>query len=333
MAYAQGDIILDDHYNIFSTGLASGAANHNVANINSVWGSGFGDKGYGQSSTLTPVAAGNLITATQWSTLIARLDSVRRHQINAGSDLIQPTTGNIVTFLSTLSQRVADAYNGRAAFFSRGATQVGSNLDTGWVSDYPTSISQTRTVTFAGPDQARYFFNAGGRINLVFSVINGLDNAKEISWTELINNGLGTFSLDYTSSSRSGSGYNVSINNLSLGFWDLTTQDQIIFRLSSNTAAYAANYVDIYARVAGTTGGNGGKGTQVIFTIVYVDNAADQMVAPSYTPPTTPPGSVAVFPVQGNFFDSVNMTLRVRCDIIYPETTYLTDTWGTATVS
>ena len=49
MAYAQGDSILDDHYNIFATGNAAGSGDHSVANINTIWGSGDGvNKGYGQ---------------------------------------------------------------------------------------------------------------------------------------------------------------------------------------------------------------------------------------------------------------------------------------------
>ena len=53
MAYTTGDTILDDHYNGF------------VASINSIWGSGSGAAGYGQTSTLSTVSAGSTITATQ----------------------------------------------------------------------------------------------------------------------------------------------------------------------------------------------------------------------------------------------------------------------------
>ena len=41
---------------------------------------GTGDAGYGQSNVVTAVSAGSTITATQWTTLLARLNSIRQHQ-------------------------------------------------------------------------------------------------------------------------------------------------------------------------------------------------------------------------------------------------------------
>jgi hypothetical protein len=63
MAYTSGDTILDDHYNDFAT------------SVNAIWGTGTGDSGYGESSTVSAVSAGATITATQWTTLLARISS------------------------------------------------------------------------------------------------------------------------------------------------------------------------------------------------------------------------------------------------------------------
>lgn len=68
MAYQSGDIILDDHYNGFRN------------TVNNVWGTGSGDRGYGQTSVVAAVAAGATITATQWSTLLSRISSAASHQ-------------------------------------------------------------------------------------------------------------------------------------------------------------------------------------------------------------------------------------------------------------
>ena len=59
MAYTSGDTILDDHYNDFAT------------SVNAIWGSGSGDKGYGQTNTVSSVSAGSTITASQWTTLLS----------------------------------------------------------------------------------------------------------------------------------------------------------------------------------------------------------------------------------------------------------------------
>ena len=53
MAYSVGSTILDDDYNIFATGNAAGSGDNSVNNINSILGTGTGDKGYGQTNTLS----------------------------------------------------------------------------------------------------------------------------------------------------------------------------------------------------------------------------------------------------------------------------------------
>ncbi|MAH07454.1 hypothetical protein CMI38_04360, partial [Candidatus Pacearchaeota archaeon] len=80
MSYAAGQTILDDEYNLFATGNTAGTGDTSVASINTIWGQGTGDAGWGQSNTVAAVSAGSAITATQWTTLLARLNSIRQHQ-------------------------------------------------------------------------------------------------------------------------------------------------------------------------------------------------------------------------------------------------------------
>ncbi len=82
MTYSLGSVILADDYNIFAQGGAASPDN-NVANINTVWGVGNNDKGYGQTTlpVVPTVAAGtNVVTATQWTTLLNRISSAATHQ-------------------------------------------------------------------------------------------------------------------------------------------------------------------------------------------------------------------------------------------------------------
>ena len=67
MAYTSGDTILDDHYNDFRT------------SVNAIWGVGLNDQGYGQTNIVSSVSAGTTITATQWTTLLARITSAANH--------------------------------------------------------------------------------------------------------------------------------------------------------------------------------------------------------------------------------------------------------------
>lgn len=310
MAYQAGDLILDDEYNTFATGSADGTANHSIANINTIWGVGNGDRGYGQTTTLSAVTAGSTITATQWSTLIARLNSILTHQFGVGSGITSPVAGNVITAISSLSGNITTAFNNRANFNNTRSSVTSDTTRNGtWDAASPTTFQQVRTVTFTSADTARYFFNAGGRLQLKLSASGAAGTTKESTWVTLINTNLAAMNLDFTTSGRTGTGATLTTNGSAIGYWDLTTSDQTLIRLTEDTSPYTANYLDILCRVAGAAGTNGGLGTQVIFTIDYVDGATD------------------------TFDDSVNLTINCQVDVYKPETTNLTDVVGSVTVA
>ena len=307
MAYAQNDVILRDHYNTFATGNADGTANHAVANINTVWGVGSGDKGYGQGTTLSAVSAGDTVTATQWSTMIARLNSILTHQAGSGSGVTSPVAGDVITYLSTLSTNVTNAFNNRLNFNStRGTTGTGTHTGT-WSSASPTTFTQTRTVTFASGDAARYFFNAGGRISIAWTLANYGDTNKEVAWNSLLATKLNTLHIDATTSTRTGTGGTLNVDGSSIGYWDLTTSSQTLITLFDTTAAYTSNYVQVLVTSNGVQGSNADKGSVLTFTINYNDGATD------------------------TFNDAISMNITTTITITYPETTNLTNTWGTPT--
>lgn len=312
MTYASGGLIQRDDYNTFATGSVDGTGSAStlagVANINSIWGSGYGDSGYGQSTVLTTVAAGDLVTATQWSTLLARLNSIRTHQNGSGSGITSPVAGDLISYLSTLSSTLTTARTNRLLFNSTRGTPSSTNYDGTWNAATPTTFQQVRTITFTSADAARYFFNAGGRIGISLSVpAGGTDTSKETSWSNLLANGIGTLNFDATTSSRTGTGYTLTTDGSAVGFWDLLTTDQTLIRLTDTTAAYTSNYVEVLVKIAGTTGSLGGLGTTITFTINYNDGATD------------------------TFNDAINMTMRAAVTITPPESTNLTNTWGTVT--
>lgn len=310
MAYTAGDLILRDEYNVFATGNAGGTANHAVANINSIWGVGNGDKGYGQSTILSAVNAGDTVTAAQWSTLIARLNSILTHQAGSGSGITSPVTGNTITALATLSTNITTAYNNRANFNNTRSSVTSDSTRNGtWNAASPTTFSQVRTVTFSSADTARYFFNAGGRLQLKLSASGAAGTTKESTWLTLINTNLAAMNLDFNTSGRTGTGATLTTNGSAVGYWNLTTSDQTLIRLTEDTAPYTANYLDVLCRVAGTAGSNGGLGTQVIFTVNYNDGATDVLN------------------------DSVNMTINCQVDVYKPEAVNLTDVVGTVSVA
>jgi hypothetical protein len=131
MAYASGDTILDDHYNIFVQGGAS-AVDNNTANVNTIWGTGTGDKGYGASGTLATVSAGSTITATQWVNLLNRVSSIANHQGTSITAISNPTTGDTISAYTALSGNISSIFTNRLNCAASGtdATTTSSGINT-----------------------------------------------------------------------------------------------------------------------------------------------------------------------------------------------------------
>jgi hypothetical protein len=316
MAYTSGGLIEFWDYNrVTWGGNTSGVYTSTPSNFAYVWGVGSGQFGYGQDiGAISTVSAGGTVTATQWSTFVQRLNLTLAHQGGAGAQLatgsnIGIVAGATITAFANVATAVTTVNTNKLDFNStRGATTTGANLDKVYNTEAST-MTHTITVTFASADQARYFFNSGGRLSLVVGQAGDFEqNAKETGWRDLIN-AIGTIHLDQLTSTRTGTGETLTTNGSAIGYWDLTTSNQTLIRLTQDTAPYTANFIDIFARVAGAAGSNGGLGTQVIFQIDYVDGSAD-----------------------GGFNDGISGTVRNRIDIVKPETTYLADVWGSITV-
>ena len=309
MTYTTGGLIQALDYNTFAQGGAS--ANHSVANINTIWGTGNGNKGYGQSSTLSPVAATNTVTATQWATMIARLNSILTHQSGSGSGLTQPTAGNTISYLSALSGTITNGYNNRLDFTANGsdATAAGS-VNSSWTSN-TAALTVTRTATFASGDHARYFFNAGGKLIFNFSGTNNQGNSKSADLADLISNKLGSIVVGGYANSRTGSGGSITSSDGAIGYWNAGTTNNLVMTLTSasGTADYGNNKIDIYLKTSGTAGSNGDVGAAISLVAVFTDVAAD------------------------DFDDQVNVTVTSTITKRPPSTSQLTDVWGTPTYS
>ena len=304
MSYASGSLIDAADYN--------GLANVSAANVWYVLSTGSGTYGYGQdAAAISTVSVASTITATQWAGLVHSVNKVLGHQSGAGAQLatgsnIGITAGATITAFANVSTAVTTIGTNRLSFNStRGTLVTGANFDATFATS---TFTRTITVTFASADQARYFFNAGGRFSLVFTPSGLTDNNKETSYNDLMN-AIGTLHLDAETSTRTGTGETLTTNGLAIGYWDLTTSNQTIIKLTSDNATYTANTLEVFMRVAGAAGTNGGKGTQVIYDITYTDGADEA------------------------FDDAVSGTFRHRVDITPPETTFLANSWGVFGVS
>lgn len=311
MAYSQGGLIAATDYNNFINGSNQ---------LNTVWGTGTGNAGYGQTA-LSAVSVAGTVTATQWATLINTLNSALTHQSGSGSGISAVTAGSTINYLTTLATSINTSYTNRLAFASAGATTVGTNLATAWSS---ASTGGTLTGTwgarcaFASADAARYFFNAGGRLKFNFSASgsNGSGRSNEVVALAGFLGGVATFGAT-TNGQRTGSGGTLNTNDGTKGYWTCTyNTNTTLVAVTSTTAAYTSDTGSIYVAMTGAQGSNGGNGINVDFYGTMSSTSGSNGPGGTYT-----------------FDDSLSVTVNRSIDIIYPESTNLTNTWGTPTIS
>ena len=301
MAYAQGGLIEATDYNNLLNG---------TNQLNTVWGVGNGDAGYGQTALATK-AATNTVAATEWAGFINTLNSVRAHQTGSGSGITAVTAGQTVNHLSTLQTQVNNAYTSRGSFLLQGSTTTGT-VDTTFPGAGATaafSYFRDTNVTFIGANAARYFFNAGGQINFVCSATSAVANARSNTLRDMINQigGLGAF-RNTTNTGRTGTGGTIIANNTAFGYRNLTTSAQTIVD-NDVAGTYAAHNVILQAFCNTSDTTNGSISASVVFRLFMTAPADDAFGGP------------------------LDINVSVRADIVFPSTTYLSNTWGTPSIT
>ena len=311
MAYSQGGLIQATDYNGFINGSNQ---------LNTVWGVGTGNAGYGQTA-ISAVTAAGVVTAAQWATLINTLNSTLTHQSGSGSGISATTAGSKINYLSTLATNINTAYTNRLNKATTGSTSTGSNFapnpTAAGGSAYGAYVSE-RTVTFATGDAARYFFNAGGSINFVVSSVTNNDGtARSTDAVNVINTyfkGINAFKAA-SNGQATGTG-GTQTGSYTSGYYGLTTSPQLISQITTASSTYSGDYVALNVYSNGTQGSNGDKGTVITFTLTYYS---------AHTSTTSG--------LYGSSGDTLNVSASMRIDVVPPETTNLSNTWGTVTIA
>lgn len=233
------------------------------------FGSGTGDQGYGQSLASSQVAVGDRITVAQWSNL--RTDMLKARQHQTGVD----ESGNLTIPLNTLlvTEALRAQYDSYATTINSNRFTIASNqgsletlrTDTRTAA-WNGTLTNTITVTFSSADQARYFFNAGGNLQVSAALTGGSGGSKYNTWVTMFNQS-GSIILNYNSTISNGSSPGTVY---SYGYYNLSTSEQTIYSKPAPSGAYAENDWYITARTAS-------GGAQVIFTLRFQDDdAGDQ---------------------------------------------------------
>jgi hypothetical protein len=243
----QNTLVIANDYNVIQSKIAL------------VLGSGSGLKGYGQTISSSQVGQNAKITVNQWSNLRDDIARARQHQtgITLGTKAPEDVGYSSTTDLPipTAAKQVRDSW--RAAYLA-----MATDADTNYLTAPPPvgqksapldlvsqqirntpwqQVTQNVVVTFPTADDARYFFNTGSQIEFSSDRSGGSAGLKNSVWTAMLA-GMGTISMNYTRTTSTGGG-----TGSSLGFYDLTTTNGVIFEVDATS--YIPNKYYILARV------------------------------------------------------------------------------------
>jgi hypothetical protein len=301
MTYTSGGLIEATDYNGFVS-TTSGA------NVNTVWGAGSGDSGWGQSALAT-VSATNTVTATQWATLVNTLTSMGAHTGTTITARTAPVAGQTIGILTAINTDLTNITANRQNAVANGTQftgYTGTNSKTAATSGATWSITFTNTVTFASADAARYFFNAGGRIRIdVSKTATGQTGDPE--WNDLANTLCGDIFITggsatqtiagtaYTGTTRIGGTGTPNILLTTTGWNDLTAgaAATIVYKQFADTAPYTANFIQ-HSIAKGATS------TTLVITTLWSASDGDPIsggtASSGATPGTAPTTIVTYFP-------------------------------------
>jgi hypothetical protein len=310
MTYSAGGLIEASDFN-----LRNGAAAANVSGqINTVWSTGNGNAGYGQTAGAN-VSVGGTVNASDWATLINNLNAARKHQSGGSySNLTVPTASSTITFNSSLDTTLTSAYTNRLTAALNGTTVTGSNYTYNIYRLGGASLLTTRSgkIVFSTADAARYFFNAGGKFNLIVSAVDNSGGSVRSTEMRDVINAAGGFTnyAGYTNSGRSGTGETVVANDMFKGYFNVAynTTDVIVY-ITSDYPDYAGMYCQLAVFNNSNTTTNGANGSEFWFKIV------------------------SFIPDDDLYSGSVNVDVTARIDTIPPSTVYLANSWGTPTIT
>jgi hypothetical protein len=228
----------------------------------SLIGTGSGTRGYGQAVQSSDVFTGNAITKAQWDLIKLDIINIKFHQDGVLPGVITVNVGDPINFGASspnsnydtiLDQAVANRFQiaGSQSVVSSAASQTYS-------SSWSTSLTATLTCTFSTADEARYFFNSGGKVRFVTTLSGGSSTAQINAWVNLLAS-VGTQSF----------GADTGIVN----YYTLTNSFQIYYQ-NSLSSPYSANNYRLEART-NVSDNSTGTATQLFLRVTLTDSYVD----------------------------------------------------------
>ena len=289
---AAGDRISATDYNNIRTKIAD------------VLGTGSGSFGYGQPLQSSAVTTGQIVSKEEYDNLRYDLYNALYHQAGSPPSIAVASLGGVITYGASnpVFQYNTLADTARTNRFTVGTGQfiTATSTNTSGV-DYRTktitwsnTVSCVATVTFSNANNARYYYNSGGRTIFRLSRTGTQVTLQDGSWTSFLN-GLGNIQFG---------GSNTYDTRFTKSFYDLTSSYQTVFSQNASSP-YGANRLTIQAKC--DVANNSAGGARIIdFLIQFVDAYTDTPVVPENPPPG----------------DSVTGTLNVFIDELKADGTF-----------
>ena len=288
MSYQQYGTIQASTYNAFTAIMNSIYADTNTGATSYTTAS----YGYGQTPALsTTVPVGSNITAAEWAALFGAMEKCGYHQgtpvvpplpgvapgYNTGSTTLPAAgntivaydtpTGALTTLINTLIANRFNLYSAQTATIN-----YGPFVSSSWTH----TLTFTFTANFGSWDNARYFFNSGGSINISGSYPDGAGDAHE--WFTMLSN-MSPLAVSAIASTPS-----VGSPGPIGGFWNsgtgnpLTTSFQTLYTQTYSLSPYSGSYITVNAKLGAAAGT---AGSEVVTFTVFLNQAdSGTIVAP-----------------------------------------------------
>ena len=266
---AIGDLITDVEYNTIRS------------KIINVMSTGSGNSGYGQTTFSSNVATGNTVTKAQWDALRYDIYNALIHQTGSAPTITQVAVGDVIRYGASHPNTQYDTLANTATInrFDLGTGQFvteGLGSQTSSASWYQ-SVSCTATVTFNTAEQARFFFNSGGKIRFNSSRTGGSSVQQNTAWSNLLAS-VGTQAFGAVTPT--------------VNFYNLTSTYQQFYSLTASSP-YSANEFKLEA-MSNVANNSAGTANVLTFRITWTDGYYDPGPEPSPPPGDLVDGTLAI---------------------------------------
>jgi hypothetical protein len=267
---------------------------------------------------------GTVISAVQWTGMVSAINRVKYHQIASNLTIAGVSPGGTISTIVALDAALSGIESGMGAG-RVGAVVSGTNFNDGWsFASVASAQSRTfaRSFTFQSADQARYFFNGGGRLRInVTATDNTAGGSQRSAAMASLIQALGSCDIDSNGARNLGfTGTGVTSGSaVGRGYWTNGPNNSItnyvtLGTLTGDTSGvYTDDSIAVGFYFGGTQGSNGDNGDTLY--VRFVLNSGFGTTGPSGLTPSWQT-------------DSLNITLNTRIDAYPPSTAVLENTWG-----